>query len=664
MAEYQHGVDSQDGSIIGVYSKGKGSFGFVDMDNRPKGYFVFGGNTRDALSGDTVRAKIKTFKGREEAVITEVLERRKAPITGIFEHNKGKKFGFVVPKNPEFQKDIFIPKRFSHGARNGDMVAVEVTGWNGKSPEGKIVQVIGDPDERGVDILAIAVENGARMGWDDEIREELKQFSAPTEEDMKKRHDFRDEFTITIDGADSKDLDDAISVEFITPPSPLQEGGPKEKSPHYKLSVHIADVTHYVNEKGAIDTEALKRGTSIYLVDKVIPMLPEELSNGLCSLNPHEPKLSMTCEMIINSAGHITETKIYESVIESDFRMTYKEVDEILNEELSIGADLMFGGKVTKQLIDMLKHSRDLQRILTKYKKSLGVLGFNFPEPKIEVDEKGWPIEYKKYPLRESNKIIEEFMISANEAVAREMSQYPFVYRAHEAPDVEDLSKLHKVVSQFGYTLENIRKISPKDVANLLEQIAGDPKEKLLGKMALRSLKKANYSTELIGHFGLALQYYSHFTSPIRRYPDLQIHRIIKEKIHKKLSPSRKDYYKKILGPICEQNSASEVAAQDLEYKIWDLMAAKYMSDKIGQEFEGVISGVMQGGFFVELDNTIEGHIALDSLGGRFEYFEETMELKGAGTKFQIGDRVKVQLVNVNMDRYQIDFELMEKLEE
>ena len=660
MMNYSDSDDISPEKIIGKYAPGKGNFGFVDVEWKPKWYFVFWWNSKDALPGDIVEAQLRVFKGREEAIVTRVVERRKALLSGVFQQVKGKDFGFVVPQNKDFQEDIFIPARKTKGAQTGDMVAIEIVGWNGKNPEGKVMKKLGKLDERWVDILAIAVENGARLWWSDTVQRQVAALQAPTDSEIESRKDLRKQLTVTIDGPDSKDLDDAISVQLISPKNPpqppLTKGGGNTS---YKLSVHIADVTNYVPENSAIDMEAQTRWTSIYLVDKVIPMLPEALSNGLCSLNPHETKLSLTCEIEINSAGHIKASRVYESVIESDYRLTYQEVDEILDTTLQLWDMLEFGGIISQELIDMLQTAQDLQHILTRYKRELWVLEFDFPEPKIKLDEQGNPIEYTQYPKYSSNKMIEEFMVSANEAVSKQFSHGPFVYRSHEAPDEEDLEKLYKIVSNFGYTLDNIRDISSKDISGLLSQIKWTPKEKLLGKIILRSLKKANYSPILVGHFGLGLSYYSHFTSPIRRYPDLQIHRIIKESLTKKLSAERTQYYKQLLPGLCAQNSQSEVTAQSIEYKIWDLMAAKYMQNKIGQKFEGVISGMMQKWFFVELPNTIEWYIRVDSLKGFFEYYEETMEMRWWNTTYQIGDKIQVELINVDMAARQIDFEVV-----
>lgn len=649
-----------DDAVTGVYAQGKWDFGFVDVEGKEKGYYVFWRNSNNAMAGDTVIASVKVFKGKEEAEILKIVSHRKDPIVWIYKESG--KYGFVVPNDKSFKKDIFVPGKWSRDAKEWEMVAVEVKAWDWKSPEWKITRILWNPGDQGVDILAIAVENWARMWFGKPIHEELEKIPKRiTKNHIFKRKDLRKLFTITIDGADSKDLDDAISIEVL----------PKGDM---KLYVHIADVTHYVKEGHAIDKEALRRATSIYLVNQVIPMLPEALSNGLCSLNPHEEKLTMTAEIVVNSAGHIKKTKVYESIISSDFRMTYKEVDQILNvknpeielEKLSIGDKLLFKGKVSQELVEMLGNSEKLRNILAKYKKELWVLSFDFPETKVEVDEAGNPIEFKKYPRYHSNKIIEECMILANEAVSKEYCKVPFLYRTHAKPSEEDVEKLFKSLAVFSYKVPVGRELKPKDVQIILDEIKNNPKEKLLSKMVLRCLSKAIYSPDAEGHFGLALDYYSHFTSPIRRYPDLQIHRIIKEKIHGKLDQTRTKYYKTLLEKVAKKSSDAEVKAEKLEYKIRDLMAVKYMKSKIWEEFDATVSGTIGHGVFVELPNTVEGFVELNDKFGRadYDYDAELFVLTNrvTGKKFTIGDALKVKLKSVDEELLQINFELSDSL--
>ncbi|MCP4523450.1 MAG: ribonuclease R [Candidatus Gracilibacteria bacterium] len=662
-------VVAGENEVIGIYAPGKGDYGFVDVEIKTedgiekKGYYVFGGNARNVLQGDRVLARVKSFRGKEEAEIIQVIAHRKEPVIGVYKASE--KFGFVTPKNPTIKKDIFVPGKYSLDAKDGEIVAVEITAWESKSPEGQITKILGKPGDKGVDILGIAMEAGTRIDFGRAVDEEVRKLSKNiNERHVAKRKDLRNKLTITIDGPDSKDLDDAISVEE------KKEAG---KTVGYKLYVHIADVAHYVKEDHAIDKEARRRGTSTYLVNKVIPMLPETLSNGLCSLNPHEEKLTLTAEMDLNLAGHITRTHVYESVTKSDFRMTYKEVDQILagldstfecsHPALKIGDELMFGGKISQELVQMMQDSEKLRALIAVYKKELGVLEFNFPESKIEVDDDGNPIEFKKYTRYHSSKIIEEFMIVANEAVSKKFQNLPFLYRVHEKPSEEDVEKLYTTLAKFSYNVPLIKEIEPKDFQKILDEVKNDSREKLLSRMVLRSMTKAQYSPDAEGHFGLALNYYSHFTSPIRRYPDLQIHRIIKEQIHRRLDAKRKKHYDIILDRVAKRSSEAEVKAEKLEYKVRDLMACKYMKNHIGKQFSGVVAGVIGAGIFVELENTIEGFVELNNRFEKTDFVFDAdmmlMENSVTGVKYTIGDKVQVQVKAVKEDEGKIDFEIV-----
>ncbi len=643
----------KENEVIGIYAPGKWDFGFVDVEDKKtgekQGYYVFGGNTNGAMPGDSVLAFIKEFRGKKEAEIIKIVEHRKEPIVGIYKSSG--KFGFVVPKNKAFKKDFFVAGRNSMNAQEWEVVALEILKYDGRSPEWKITKILWKPWDKWVDIMWIALEYGARMWFGRAIKDELWKLSKTvTKKQLSYRRDLRDLFTITIDGADSKDLDDAVSVE-------------KAENGNMVLSVHIADVAHYVKEDHAIDKEARRRGTSIYMVNKVIPMLPEELSNGLCSLNPNEEKLTLTAQIEINQAGHIVNTKVFESVIISDFRMTYKEVDEIIEtNQLGLWDELMFGGKISQKLIQMLKDSENLRQILEKYKKTLWVLSFDFPESKIEVDEDGNPIEFKKYTRYNSSKIIEEFMIVANEAVSKKFQNLPFLYRIHPAPNEEDSQKLFETLAKFNINIPNGKKLEPRDIQKVLDEVKNDPREKLLSRMVLRSLTKAKYSPEAEGHFGLALDYYSHFTSPIRRYPDLQIHRIIKEKVNARLDLKRRQHYENILEKVAKNNSESEVKAEKLEYKIRDLMACKYMKNKVWETFSWVVAGVIQYGVFVELENTIEWFVELNSKFGASDYQFDTdvMQLYNPiiDKKYTIWSPIEIVVESVNEEEWKINFEI------
>ena len=645
--------------IIGIYAPGKGDFGFVDTEIKTengiekKWYYVFGRNSMNAMAGDKVLATVKEFNGKKEAEIKKIIEHRKEPVIWVYKSSWN--FGFVLPKDKNIKKDIFVAWKVSMDAKEGEIVAVEIMKWEGRSPEGKITKILGKPWEKGVDIMWLALESGTRIDFGRAVSDEVNKLSKTiTSRDISKRKDMRDLFTITIDGADSKDLDDAISLEK------MDKWG-------YKLYVHIADVAHYVKEDHAIDKEARRRGTSTYLVNKVIPMLPETLSNGLCSLNPNEDKLTLSAEIEINTAWHIQATRMFESITKSDFRMTYKEVDQIIRvwdmETLSLWDELMFGGKISKQLVEMLQNSEKLREILAWYKQELWVLGFDFPETKIELDENDNPIAFTQYIRHHSMKIIEEFMIVANEAVSKKYQDLPFLYRVHPQPDEEDSTKLVETLAKYGYNLPAGRKLKSKDIQKILDEVKWSPKEKLLSRMVLRSLTKAKYSPDAEGHFGLALDYYSHFTSPIRRYPDLQIHRIIKEKINRRFDDNRKKHYEIILDRVAKKSSESEVKAEKLEYKVRDLMACKYMQQHKWETFTWVVGWVIGSGIFVELKNTIEWFVELNDRFGRQDYLFDAdmmmLENQITGTKFTIWDSVEITVKSINEDERKIDFELV-----
>ena len=645
--------------IIGIYAPWKWDFGFVDTEIKTengiekKWFYVFGRNSLNAMAWDKVLATVKEFNGKKEAVIKQIIAHRKEPVIGTYTSSWN--FGFVLPKDKNIKKDIFVAGKLSMDAKDWDIVAVEIMRWEGRSPEGKVVQVLGKPGDKGVDIMGLALESGTRINfWWAVIDEVTKLTKQITDRDISKRKDMRDLFTITIDGADSKDLDDAISVEK------MEKWG-------YKLYVHIADVAHYVRDDHAIDKEARRRGTSTYLVNKVIPMLPEALSNGLCSLNPNEDKLTLSAEIEINTAWHIQVTRVFETVTKSDFRMTYKEVDQILRiwdmETLSLWNELMFGGKISKKLVDMLKNSEKLRAIIASYKKEVGVLEFNFPETKIELDDNDNPIAFTQYTRHASMKIIEEFMIVANEAVSRKYQDLPFLYRVHPEPAEDDAAKLVESIAKYGYHLPAGKKIKPKDIQKILDEVKWDKREKLLSRMILRSLTKAKYSPDAEGHFGLALDYYSHFTSPIRRYPDLQIHRIIKEKINRKFDDNRKKHYDLILDRVAKKSSESEVKAEKLEYKVRDLMACKYMQQHKWETFKWVVGGVIGSGIFVELENTIEWFVELNDRFGKQDFIFDvdvmTLENQITGMKYTIWDSVEITVRGINEDERKIDFELV-----
>lgn len=629
--------------IIWIYSQWKWNYWFIDLEDKSKWYFCFWLNNNKALPWDKVEAKVKIFKWKQEAVVTKIIERRKAPI--VWKLMVLKSFGFVIPNNSDIKNDIFIAWRYLKNFKDWDIVSVEIIKWDGKKPEWKIINKLWVEWDRWVDILSIALEWWARVDFPWIVRKSLDKLSWKINpKEFRVRKDLRRLLTYTIDWEDSKDLDDAISIKY-------------DKKWNYTLYVHIADVSYYVTEGSPLDKEAKKRWNSIYLVDKVIPMLPEKLSNNLCSLNPNTEKLTLTCEIEVNSAGHIVNSNVYESIINSDFRLTYREVDEINNSVLLEWSPLMFWWLSNKELIDNLKLASDLQLILSKYKSSIWVLEFDFPESKIILDDNWFPIDFKKYPSYNSNKIIEEFMVLANEAVSTKFSNVPFLYRIHPKPDPEDIEKLQKSLDLF-WIKSRLNKFTSLEISTILKEIKWLSSEKVLSRIILRTLTKAIYSPDPEWHFGLALDYYSHFTSPIRRYSDLQIHRIIRESIHWKLTKARKNHFAFILDSIAKKCSDMEQKAEKLEYKVKDLMAVKYMKDKIWEEYTATISWVIQSWFFVELDNTIEWFIELDK--SRVILNDETMSLKDLKSwkDFRIWDKLNVELKWVDEKLLRIEFKI------
>ncbi|MBB1564938.1 ribonuclease R [Candidatus Gracilibacteria bacterium] len=635
-------------TIVGIYSQARdGEYGFIDVIDLPKGYFVHPKNKLTVMDGDTVEAIVKTFNGRQEAEVLRVVERKKGLLVGVYKPAKGN-FGFVIPKDKNIKNDIFVASTNAFGARDGDIVGVELTKFSGKNPEGVIKEIIsrkGNLDKREEEVLTLAVEGGARITFPNEVQAQLDKISEEIpEKELEKRRDLRKLFTFTIDGADAKDLDDAISVE-------------KKENGDFILYVSIADVSHYIPENSALDKEALERGTSIYLADRVIPMLPEKLSNNLCSLNPYTDKLALTCEMHIGGkTGHTVKSKVYESIINSDFRLTYEEIDKMEDKRINVGDELMFRGTVTKQLLDIISDANILKELILAHREKVGILNFDFPETYVSFDEKGEPDGVKEYPKYNSNKLIEVFMVSANEAVAKEFSKIPFLYRIHEEPKDFDIKELENKLQLFGVKFK-FKDVTTLEFGQLLEKFKNleETKKRFLEKMTLRTLTQAMYSDVNFGHFGLGLQFYSHFTSPIRRYPDLQIHRIIKEYLNKKYDERRKNHYASILGKVAKISSDRERLSEKLEYKVRDYFIVKYYKNKVGQEFDAVISGLISKGFFVALPDTAEGFVELKN--SQFDEKMQTHRVKGKN--FTLGQDVKVRLVEADETLLRLDFEIV-----
>ena len=661
----------------GIFSAHHRGFGFVTIEGRDGDLFVPPDDTGDAMDGDTVQVVINENGrgGRTEARVLKVLKHANETLIGTFEKNKN--FGFVIPDNPRITMDIFIPQGKENGAVSGHKVVVKLDTYaaKNKNPEGHVKEILGHINDPGVDILSIVRAYGLPEEFPEEVMEEVSHVPEAlspeyVEEEIEKngRVDLRNVPMVTIDGEDAKDLDDAVSVSKET----------INGETIYHLGVHIADVSHYVKEKSPLDEEAYKRGTSVYLVDRVIPMLPHRLSNGICSLNAGCDRLAMSCLMDIDEKGIIVGHKICESVVNIDRRMTYTAVNAILEakngtEEPQTDAPekekskekAEFAKKCLEEYADfvpMFLLLDETARVLRKKRMARGAVDFDFPECKIILDAKGRPVEIRPYERNAATMLIEDCMLAANETVAEDYywQQIPFLYRSHEKPDGEKIKRFGILINNFGYSirLQN-GELHPKEMQKLLEKAAGSPEEALLARLALRSMKQAKYTTECMGHFGLAANYYTHFTSPIRRYPDLQIHRIIKENLHGGLTKKRIAHYEKILPEVAIWTSSRERLADEAERETDKAKKVQFMERHIGEEFTGVISGISNYGFYVELPNTVEGMVRLANLDGDYYVFdEEHYELVGERTrkKFKLGQTVKIQVVSVDRYLKTIDF--------
>ena len=646
---------NQAGLFVGKFISHRKGFGFVESDSETeRDLYIQSKDVNGAVHGDRVVAEItKEASGykRAEGKVVQIIRRNTTQIVGVFKPHEN--FAFVVPKKNEFKTDVYIPKKFFNDAREDDMVVVEITKWevDDKKPEGKVIEVLGNKDSRGIEIESIIREHGLPLEFEQKVLDNANHVAVPIpEEEYERRYDLRDRNIYTMDGADAKDLDDAICVELMN-------------NGNYRLSVHIADVTHYVKEKSNLDKEALKRATSVYLVDKVIPMLPKQLSNGVCSLNPDEDKLTLSVFMEINNKGDVIYSTIEETIIRSKARMVYTDVSDILEND-----DKELKEKYS-ELVEDFKNAEKLARILMKKREKRGALDFNFPEPYIHLDEKGIPYNIEPYERRIANKIIEEFMLITNETVAEHFYwlDVPFVYRIHETPSSSKVESLNKFIHNYDILIKgDTENVHPKAIQKVLKTIKGKPEEKAVSSLVLRSLKQAKYSPDCTGHFGLAAEYYCHFTSPIRRYPDLQIHRIIKEFINGGISKGRQNKLDAIVLKASEQSSEMERKAEVAERDIDKYYKCLYMENKIGQEFKGFISSVTHYGFYVELPDTVEGLVPIETLkDDYYEYNENTHELIGQGHSdemhiiaFRVGDEVTVKLTNVNVEAREITFEL------
>ena len=640
--------------LEGIYRRNAKGFGFVKVENMEDEIYISKDKSKNALNEDKVLIEIieeKSEKTKAERRIAERLGRQTDTLVGIFQ--KSKNFGFVVPDNKNFGTDIFISKKDCGKARNNHKVLVKITKYpkKGKNAEGKIIEILGGVNEAGVDMLSLIKEYDLPYVFPKAVVNEAKsKGNKINEKDIKNRKDLRNDIVFTIDGQDAKDLDDAVSVKKL-------ENG------NYKLDVHIADVSYYVRENSLLDKEAQIRGTSIYMLGRVIPMLPRELSNGICSLNEGEDRYTLSCTMEINSKGNVVSSDVYKAVINVTKRMNYHDVQAILddsNKEIT---------KKYKDYISNFKLMEELAKILKNKRAEQGYLNLDIPESKIDLDINGRVTNISKYETSFANEIIEQFMLKANETIAEKFFwlDAPFIYRVHEEPDIDKVKELNKFLYNFGLKVKIVNeKVYPTEFAKILEEVKQKDEEKVVSNLILRTLKVARYESENQGHFGIASKYYCHFTSPIRRYPDLFIHRIISNYLENKynVSDEFKNEYKAKAEQRATSSSDREKIATKVERESEDIKKAEYMENKVGEEYEGIVSSITQFGMFVELDNTVEGLIRFEHLGNEYFIYDENRKiLIGEKSKktYKIGDKVKIRVISASKLLRQIDFEIIEK---
>ena len=637
---------------IGTYRKNQKGFGFVKLEGQEEEIYISKENSYNALNGDTVAIKIiseKEADKKAEGKIVKIVRHEKDIVVGTFQKNRN--FGFVVPDDKNFGTDIFISKSHWGKARNNHKVLVKIIKYpeKGKNAEGEIIEILGGVNEAGVDMLSLIKQYELPYKFPEEVVSEAKAFGDKiNEKNLEGRRDLRQDIIFTIDGEDAKDLDDAIHVEKLS-------------NGNYRLDVHIADVSNYVREKTELDKEAYLRGTSIYMLGRVIPMLPRELSNGICSLNAGEDRFTLSCSMEITPKAKVVSSDIYKAVIRVTERMSYTDVQKILDRS---------DEKILKRYEKYISYfdlMAELANILKDKRRENGYLNLDIPESKIILDENGYAIDVKKYETYFANEIIEQFMLIANETVAEKFYwlQAPFIYRNHEAPDVDKVKELNKSLYNFGYKIKISKEeiIYPNEFAKILDEVKGKEEEKVVSNIILRTLRVAKYEAENKGHFGIASKYYCHFTSPIRRYPDLFIHRIISKYLETNYMVN--DFwvkkYEKRAEKRAENCSERERVATKVEREAEDIKKAEFMENKIGEEYEGIVSSVTNFGIFVELDNTVEGLIRYEKLGNEyFIYNEETRQAIGenSGKVYKIGDKVKIRVAYANKLMRQIDFEI------
>ena len=645
--------DKKKQKIEGVFRANEKGFGFVEIENQEQDLFIPAKNVNGALNGDTVRVSIikpKEGNRKAEAKIIKIVKRERDSLVGIFQANKN--FGFVVPDDKKFGTDIFIPKNKCKNAKNNDKVMVKITKYpeKGKNAEGEITEVLGNINQAGIDMLSVIKEFDLPNEFPDFVKEEAKNISQTIDEnDIKNRKDLRGDTIFTIDGEDAKDLDDAINVY-------------KNEEGNYCLDVHIADVSFYVKEGSKLDKEAIKRGTSVYMFDRVIPMLPFELSNGICSLNAGQDRFALSCSMEIDSKGKVISGDVYKSVIRVTERMSYTDINKILN---NLDEEVV---KKYNKYIDNFKLMEELALILKQRRLEQGYLNLDIPESKIILDENGKAIEVKKYETTFANEIIEQFMLTANETVAEKFYwlEAPFIYRVHEEPEYDKIQETNKFLFNIGEKIKcSNDNIKPKAFSEVLDKLKGTEYEKVISTLILRTLKVARYEAENKGHFGIASKYYCHFTSPIRRYPDLFIHRIISEYIKKgyNIDEERLGELQSKAEKYSESSSETEKNATKAEREAEDIKKAEFMEDKIGQEYIGIVSSITAFGMFVELESTVEGLIRFENMGNEYFIYDEnrkTLTGERSNRRFKIGDQVKIRVLEAKKELRKIAFELVE----
>lgn len=635
--------------VIGRLEGNEKGFGFLlPQDRERQDIFIPAEEMNGAMHGDTVIVNIvKKQEGdrRSEGEVTKILERGNKFLVGTYEDNPN--FGFLIPDDHRIAFDIFIPKNFKGGAKNNQKVVVEITRWPEprRNPEGRVVEVLGYPNEKGTDILSIVKQFQLPEKFPKEVLNEAEAIGESiSQEELEGRRDLRDLKTFTIDGADAKDFDDAISIEALS-------------NGNFRLGVHIADVSHYVRPNTPLDAEAYERGSSVYLIDRVIPMLPERISNGICSLRPNEDRLTLTVFMEIDDKGNVLDHEIVESVISSKYRLIYDDVSDFLEDNDDRAKALL------ADLLTELKQMEQLMESLMAKRHRRGSIDFDFPETFIELDENGIPIDVRRAERRIANRMIEEFMLVTNETVAERFfwAEAPFLYRIHEEPNPEKLQQFAEFIHNFDYSLKG-SEIHPKQLQELIEQIKGKKEEAVISTLLLRSLKKAKYSEVKDIHFGLAAEHYSHFTAPIRRYPDLMIHRIIKDSINGRLTGKKIKSYEDIIPEVAEHSSMAERRAEEAEREVNDLKMAQYMSNKIGEQYEGIVSSVTNFGLFVQLENTIEGLVHFNSMDDDYYIFDEANYYiigERSHRIYRLGDVVKIEVIGADIGKKNIDFKLV-----